>query len=556
MKQKKLLYVVPIALLCGMSACTEDIDFNQVSKDIQHNISLIVPIGVAEATIEQVIDNLNSDDVLKDVENNTCYMHFEDSMVINDTVSRFNHGGPINETYYVKDDPNCPEIGKRVPSDTQFTLTQILEYDFDYDEIIGGSLQQRVDSLVIAQATVNASFALSDLPLGGSQVVAWISFPEIPELKDFSMYVVLKDGETSNVSKVIDTPFKIRFAQGGNFIKMKIDYKFVAGSNLILQTSSKIYSTTKIDGIDFSKAWGYFGKPDQFTHDDKVVPIPSGIFTRPVFANNNLLFHDPEITFNFKSNVGVPLNFEVEEIKAVDANGVEKYADFNGHKNYVMPLDEAPYEGGVSSNSFLFNRANGGTHQLFQIKPEKFAYKFNVKVRQKEGVNHHFWFRPTNVDVKFFVKMPFVFDPGSQFAYTDTLAANLREVLGQDTIPSKAVINLIKIKFANTNNLPCKAILNVQLLDGSDNILYKRDGVTIDAGTINSEGLVTSPTQSNFSLDFTGDEVYSIMNMKKVVLVSYLQAEDHPNQKLHFRLSDSLTSRVSVFAQGGIDTSK
>ncbi|NCA78680.1 MAG: hypothetical protein EOM76_00575 [Sphingobacteriia bacterium] len=556
MKQKKLLYVVPIALLCGMSACTEDIDFNQVSKDIQHNISLIVPIGVAEATIEQVIDNLNSDDVLKDVENNTCYMHFEDSMVINDTVSRFNHGGTINKTYYVKNDPNCPEIGKRVPSDTQFTLTQILEYDFDYDEIIGGSLQQRVDSLVIAQATVNASFALSDLPLGGSQVVAWISFPEIPELKDFSMYVVLKDGETSNVSKVIDTPFKIRFAQGGNVIKMKIDYKFVAGSNLILQTSSKIYSTTKIDGIDFSKAWGYFGKPDQFTHDDKVVPIPSGIFTRPVFANNNLLFHDPEITFNFKSNVGVPLNFEVEEIKAVDANGVEKYADFNGHKNYVMPLDEAPYEGGVSSNSFLFNRANGGTHQLFQIKPEKFAYKFNVKVRQKEGVNHHFWFRPTNVDVKFFVKMPFVFDLGSQFAYTDTLAANLREVLGQDTIPSKAVINLIKIKFANTNNLPCKAILNVQLLDGSDNILYKRDGVTIDAGTINSEGLVTSPTQSNFSLDFTGDEVYSIMNMKKVVLVSYLQAEDHPNQKLHFRLSDSLTSRVSVFAQGGIDTSK
>lgn len=558
MKQKKLLYVVPIALLCGMSACTEDIDFNQVSKDIQHNISLIVPIGVAEATIEQVIDNLNSDDVLKDVENNTCYMHFEDSMVINDTVSRFNHGGPINETYYVKDDPNCPEIGKRVPLDTKFTLTQNLQYDFDYDEYnaITGALQQRVDKIVVSKATVYVNFTFSNLTFGGSKVTASVSFPEISELQGQSWSIALSEGGT-NFSWQINTPFTVNFAEGGNFTKMKIEYKFVAGSNLYLYENSSINQPLiKIDFIDFLKAWGFFGKPDQFTQDDKVVPIPSGIFTRPVFANNNLLFHDPEITFNFKSNVGVPLNFEVEEIKAVDANGVEKYADFNGHKNYVMPLDEAPYEGGVSSNSFLFNRANGGTHQLFQIKPEKFAYKFNVKVRQKEGVNHHFWFRPTNVDVKFFVKMPFVFDPGSQFAYTDTLAANLREVLGQDTIPSKAVINLIKIKFANTNNLPCKAILNVQLLDGSDNILYKRDGVTIDAGTINSEGLVTSPTQSNFSLDFTGDEVYSIMNMKKVVLVSYLQAEDHPNQKLHFRLSDSLTSRVSVFAQGGIDTSK
>ena len=66
----------------------------------------------------------------------------------------------------------------------------------------------------------------------------------------------------------------------------------------------------------------------------------------------------------------------------------KRYASFNGNKNYIMPLDEAPIEGGVSSNSFLFNRENGGTHQLFQIKPEKFAYKFNVKVRQKKALTN------------------------------------------------------------------------------------------------------------------------------------------------------------------------
>ena len=559
MKRRFLSYAVAVALLCGMYSCTEDINLDEVSKDIKHNISLIIPVGTAEATIEQVIDNLKGDEVRKDVENNTCYIHFEDSMVINDTISRFNHGASISKVYLVKDDPQCPKpLGTKVAQGSQFTLTQNLQYDFDYDEYnaITGALQQRVDKIVVSKATVYVNFTFSNLTFGGSQVTASVSFPEISELQGQSWSIALSEGGT-NFSWEINTPFTVNFAEGGNFTKMKIEYKFVAGSNLYLYENSSINQPLiKIDFIDFLKAWGFFGKPDQFTQDDKVVPVPTSLFTRPVFKNNNLLFHSPEVIFNFKSNVGVPLNFEVEEIKAVDANGEERYASFNGNKNYIMPLDEAPTEGGVSSNSFLFNRENGGTHQLFQIKPEKFAYKFNVKVRQKEGVTKHFWFRPTNIDVKLLVKMPFVFDPGSQFVYRDTLMADMSELIGNEKLPEEAVINLIKIKFDNTNALPCKAMASAYLLDSLDNVLYKQENVTIEAGATDANGLVTNPTFSKFSLDFTGDQIESIMNMKKVVVESYIQADDHPNAPLNFRLNDFLTSRVSVFAQGGIDTSK
>jgi hypothetical protein len=134
--------------------------------------------------------------------------------------------------------------------------------------------------------------------------------------------------------------------------------------------------------------------------------------------------------------------------------------------------------------------------------------------------------------------------------------ADMSELIGNEKLPEEAVINLIKIKFDNTNALPCKAVGYAYLLDSLDNVLYQRENVTIEAGATDANGLVTKPTSSKFSLDFTGDQIESIMNMKKVLVEYRIQAENHPNAPLNFRLSDSLTSRVSVFAQGGIDTSK
>ena len=39
MKRRFLSYAVAVALLCGMYSCTEDINLDEVSKDIKHNIS-------------------------------------------------------------------------------------------------------------------------------------------------------------------------------------------------------------------------------------------------------------------------------------------------------------------------------------------------------------------------------------------------------------------------------------------------------------------------------------------------------------------------------------
>lgn len=549
MKQKFLLFGVSIGLLLGVAACTEDIDFKGVLNGIDASTSLVVPIGTAEATIEQVLNAVNTTEVLKDEENNTCYMHFEDSMVIDDDLARLERGGTVDTTYYVKDDPNHPEFG--TPLHEEFNLSQVLSYNFDYDEQgLGGQTEQRVDSILITSAQIVGSYVIVGVTTwGNSSITGTISFPNIKELADLKIPISFSQS-TGEINYEITTPFFVKFAPTNNLAVMKIELKGSA-DGMVINEDAKVNATTRFEVVNFSKAWGFFGKDDKVTEDNKMVAIPTDLFKKTVFGRNNLRFNNPLITFKFRNKFGVPLRFEVEEISAIGENGEEKEASFNGQKNTVMYLDPAPNGTSVAENSFTYDRENGGTHQLFQIRPQYFKYKFNVKVWRKEGVEKHFWFKPSDMKVDMTVKMPFVFDPESQFIHHDTIYADLRKELGKDTLPNGVIINKLKIAFDYTNGLPCQAKTKAELLDESGKVIFTKE-IMMKAGKTNAEGLVTAPTVDQFTLEFTGADVPVIMNTKNLVLTSQLNAESD-DKMMHFRLNDALKIKIYVFAQGGVE---
>ena len=57
------------------------------------------------------------------------------------------------------------------------------------------------------------------------------------------------------------------------------------------------------------------------THDDVVQDIPTDFFESSLFKDNSLLFTNPLIDFRIMNDVGIPMDFEVEHIKAVDKDG-------------------------------------------------------------------------------------------------------------------------------------------------------------------------------------------------------------------------------------------
>ena len=78
--KNKLSYFV--ALLCVVSSCTTDIDFSNLSTEVGYNTALVIPVGTVHATIDKVL-SLVGDDVIKtDAELNTCYLWWNDSIII------------------------------------------------------------------------------------------------------------------------------------------------------------------------------------------------------------------------------------------------------------------------------------------------------------------------------------------------------------------------------------------------------------------------------------------------------------------------------------------
>ena len=98
--KNKLSYFV--ALLCVVSSCTTDIDFSNLSTEVGYNTALVIPVGTVHATIDKVLTLVGDDVIKKDTELNTCYLWWNDSIIINTNninITDFTEGKEIISTF-------------------------------------------------------------------------------------------------------------------------------------------------------------------------------------------------------------------------------------------------------------------------------------------------------------------------------------------------------------------------------------------------------------------------------------------------------------------------
>jgi hypothetical protein len=334
-----------------------------------------------------------------------------------------------------------------------------------------------------------------------------------------------------------------------------VTYTFTSDGSLPIASTSKITTHTQFQIIDCDKAWGFFNKKNVITHDDVVQDIPTDFFESSLFKDNSLLFTNPLIDFRIMNDVGIPMDFEVEHIKAVDKNGQERVADFNGSPNCVIRLEKPQTEGGFSENWAHFNKTYGRTDRLFEITPAKFEYKFNVSVSNFKNVwerQHYIYFPPT-INMYVTAKLPFQFNPTSYFAYNDTLAADIETLTGVSAKPTELTVNNLNVHFKSTNKLPVKAVATAIFLDASDQEIYRQEGIQIASGVVNAEGIVTTAVKSDFSIKFVESSIISIWKTKKIVLSVRVDGQDI-SSLVNFQLNDELTTAVSLYIKGGIKT--
>lgn len=555
MRRKSTYYM---ALLCCLAACTTDIDLNNLSTEVGYNTALVIPVGTAHATIDQVLNLVNDDTVLKDSVLNTCYIWWQDSIIIdtdNIHIADFTTGKSITSNFDVASHFSHQGVSLpgNVPNGT-YSFTEFYRYDFDYDDYdSNGSQNQRVDSALITSARLYLKVNVTDVPISSYPVTMKVEFPSIPDLAALT-YTINQDGQEINETL---GAFKAHFQSDSTLTDMKITYTFHSNGSLHLTTHSKITTITQFQIIQCSKAWGFFNKSGVITSDDLTQNIPTDFFESAVFKNNKLLFTNPLIDFRIMNNVGIPMDFEVTSIKAIDVNGNERAADFNGQPNCVIRLEKPTIEGDFSENWAHFNKNYGHTDRLFEITPAKFEYKFSVSVSnfKNDWERKHYIEFPPRINMYINAKLPFQFNPTSYYAYNDTLECDIIELTGRPGKPKEITIDNLNINFKSTNNLPVKVVASAILIDSLGHELYRKDNVRIESAQVDATtGLATSPTFSQFALQFVEAEIPAIWSTKNIVLSLRVDADDPTTELVNFQLDDDLTTVVSLFIKGGIQT--
>lgn len=559
---KKTFFGAIGAAAISLTACTTNIDMEKMSKDINYNTALVIPIGTVRTTVGKLVDFIGSDNIKQDSDLNTCYLWWIDTLRLNTEnvkVGDFTRG-TLYDTPYTLVNGDNPHIQGDVtlPADT-YVFHDTLQYDFDYDQYADGVLYQRVDSVVVNSAELYFKVEADALELSEEMpLYIDLHFEDIKGLQDRS-YKITRNGDTR---QDILSGFKVHFAQKASTTPITVTYTYKPTKKFSVTGASKIKPQVRFQIIDCRKAWGFFNRKGNITADSIDSHIPTDFFDSETFTQNKLKFANPLVTFKITNGIGIPMDFTVEHIKAIDANGEERLADFNGSRSKTLRLRKPTIEGDTSLNIHMFDNTDGHTERLFEIVPERFTYAFNVKISEFKNEwerKHWIFFDPEkqyNPLMRMVVeaKIPFQYNPGSKYEHRDTIDCDIADLTGMGKLGAQYHVEQLNIGLRYANHLPVKAVAHAVLLDSLNQTLYTGPEFKIAAAPVDAEGRTTGTTDGETRLEIPGDDIATIWDTKKAVIVVTVDADDPDNDMIYFSLDDKLEIRASLYVKGGIET--
>jgi hypothetical protein len=540
---------------------------NDLDKQMSFKTSLVIPIGHTRASVFDMFDLIdnNSEDLAfyADSAGNFVYLYLNtmldlavDGKVANFSNTEQNEYRLLSGTYFppagTVDDlsdisgirSNLPDIGG--------------DFDFNYNEYDNDDLVQRVDKVRVNSAVLNIQAKTDNITFtGGAKIQLQIKFPKIPAISSTTYNIDLDENDNS-AQFPINNYFTIDFPSSRTFgtktdISVKVVLLTAGGGSITFQNTSDIIVSTKMTNVSIAWAEGFFNRNNTITSDHIFADIPTDLWGYSQISNNRLLFHNPEITFKFNSNVGVPLSFVVDSIKAVDKNGQSVEASFGGNRSTQFSLAAPRNKGDFAFSSITFDRQNGGTNQLFTINPKEFIYGFHVEVDHPSAVANpkHFLVGPAAISMEAQAKLRFWFDETTQYVSRDTLNANLDSILniGDYNIELERVA--INIDFKNT--LPLQVTATAKLIDENGTMVFVKENIAIASPTVDAQGLSTEEKTSQVSIPLIGNNMDEIMKAKKIVL-EYRILGENVEKQINIRGTDSFDAFVSLFVKAKVET--
>ncbi|MDR2854403.1 MAG: hypothetical protein LBV31_03760 [Prevotellaceae bacterium] len=552
------------AIAAAASVCwlgCNDVDFGNVSKDIQLDEKLVLPLGYAEANVGNIIEDNGMVGVYIDGEEIRWSVRDSSSYTMKPLLPHpFEISGNV-------------AISAVLPSNTVLIATLN-----GYLNLLGGNDgDERIDSALINSLVANMKMECTDEATNFRKIEAVFEFDPtkikhydgspVSETLTFNAFGETHPLALNNVKISNLTP-----EEGAVGIPMTVKLYLTAneGGTTIVAGSRMRVAADNFGAFDYQIAYGSF-KPSELLFDVE----EHFDFNIGDLDGAALKFYDPSILIEINSNVGADLVFDLDYLRAYKQNstsGDTVYAVFSPDGAHQTSFVAG---GTITPNAWrhtieTFDREHGATNLLFgqDEMPDRLEYHFSINVQQpkdENGVPRPMFITP-NAAIKVYAgaDIPIWLDKGSRYIYKDTIGGVSDSIQGylDDLEKEGFTLNNLLLHLKLVNNFPLHAVYSMKLLDEAGKELSMQnlglqDSYEIKMPKVSADGTVIEPAEQ--TIVFGGTDTNLIKTLKKIKSIAFALAMDGKSQEdvengIHIHPSDSFRVNLGLYVDGTYKT--
>jgi len=535
------LYLV-ILSIPFITSCINDVDLTDFSGDIKIDQSLVVPVGEATLTLDDVLNQLTDVNFIGANETE-IYVQAADSLTWNfSDISFMGNTTPLVQSVYLSPLGTVP-----FPPNTKDSISTDLSLYMGFNT---NPTQQRVDIIKANSGTMSFTIDKTDVDLQPSDVKVRLTFPS----SVFSFATGSNIIEASPVA--FGVPFDLNLGafsmytyNNANSLPVNLKIYFKSGNSVVmLSPTSKVDVSFSFKGIDPKVIYGHFNPTISDLAQEKIVELPD---LNAIIPHGLLRLAEPELKFTIENSIGIKLGLNLEYLKGYMKNDpayTPVYAKFkNNNTATQIIINAAPEYGTVGNTVYTMNKDSGQLDGLFNNSPipDMLAYKFNITNVRTEAID--FISPGAGLKAKFNIKVPLHLKSGSYYELRDTISnLNLDSILSDGTI-QKAILQL-KV----TNGLPVAAKFTLKLLADDDSEISTtiEPEYTINAPAVDANGFVITSQLSSqkIQLEILKSQLASLKVTKKIAYT--VRIESAPDKPINLQKTNSFGVKVGLFVQG------
>lgn len=580
-----------------LASCHSDVDLKNIDTQAELELGIALPIGSLHVTMGDFFGDGKIANI--SVDENGIF-HFIDTFPI---PAKQYHQIDL-ASYIIKDAATLKfNIADKTGTVTIYgngTTEYPLEFPMELDmEGINDNLsEERIDSITVTEAKFVSVINVENFDLDWSEIKS----VQLELLDQFrrpaGKYVDIPISGKSFGSEIpIDVTnfalclMKDKSNPGQTVNKIQFKIKFVVcpsnGHNIDVKSDSKFAYNLQVKVIDYEAIWGYFEAGNQMRSAQKLTMDSLWGDWRSV-KKLKVRFMEPSIDVSVWHRVAAPLRMYIDYISAIDSLGHATNATWDGIDSINFELDTlSPYSGITdsvkNSKHFSFAPHEGHIDELFDVRPDTFAYSFHLLVDKNPRIDYpypwkqHRITKDSTVRGNAILDLPFKFNTGSELQYTTTVKdINISNISLDSLLASVQVIDSIKsgtlkLILDIKNGIPFdlnayftfldadSVDLGLRLVQDNDSNRIHLPAPTMEKSALEKYGRVTAPSVTRLIVNVEKNDFSRLAATKMLRFDAAITGNPQPCQieeKTDLTVKIGLSAQIDAIFNFGNDSTK